>query len=223
MAALQQSNVTVVSNHVAAIDILVFAHIFRGRITGVAKWWLEKMPVASTFGAMHRVLYVGAEKSKVTPEAGTEDVKSATDTIAEYQQSCAADPQLFRCVIFPEGTTKSSHCLLKFRSGAFVAKEPVQPVAVRWPSDAGWCNSLSGHFFHLLTRWFMCLEVIILPPYVPSTEERADPKLYAQNVQNALAKALELPLERSSTAIGPTELIKLSKGEKLLPGTNAAE
>ena len=37
------------------------------------------------------------------------------------------------------------------------------------------------------------LEVTVLPPYVPSEEERASPALYAQNVQELFCKTLGIP------------------------------
>jgi hypothetical protein len=39
-----------------------------------------------------------------------------------------------------------------------------------------------------------CLDVTILPPYVPSEEEKASPALYAKHVQQLYAKTLELPI-----------------------------
>ena len=37
------------------------------------------------------------------------------------------------------------------------------------------------------------VEVTVLPPYVPSEEERASPALYASNVQALFCKALGVP------------------------------
>merc|ERR1712113_877231 len=102
----------------------------------------------------HHVLKVqreGSSTAKVAPQpTGIPSVpKGATDIIVEYQRSCALDAELLRCVIFPEGTTKSSQCLLKFRTGAFVSGAPVQPVAIVWPADMGWINSWRQHFLDL--------------------------------------------------------------------------
>ncbi len=38
------------------------------------------------------------------------------------------------------------------------------------------------------------VDVVILPPYVPSEEEKASPALYAKNVQQLYAKTLDLPI-----------------------------
>lgn len=38
------------------------------------------------------------------------------------------------------------------------------------------------------------LEVTILPPYVPSEEEKASPALYAKNVQKLYSKTINMPI-----------------------------
>ena len=38
------------------------------------------------------------------------------------------------------------------------------------------------------------LDVRVLPPYVPSEAEKADPKLYAKNVQGLYAQTLGVPV-----------------------------
>ncbi len=44
------------------------------------------------------------------------------------------------------------------------------------------------------------LEVVILPPYRPSAAERADARLYADNVRAAMAAALGAPLSAQGIA-----------------------
>ena len=38
------------------------------------------------------------------------------------------------------------------------------------------------------------VEVTILPPYVPSQQEQADPRLYASNVRRLFADTLQVPM-----------------------------
>lgn len=45
-----------------------------------------------------------------------------------------------------------------------------------------------------MTQFQTRLDIAILPPYTPSTEERADPKLYAANVRRLYSQAMGLPL-----------------------------
>ena len=46
----------------------------------------------------------------------------------------------------------------------------------------------------LVTQFQTRLDIAILPPYTPSAEERADPKLYAANVRALYGRAMGLPL-----------------------------
>lgn len=232
-----QANITIVANHVTMIDGATFGHVLSGQLTGVALAWVAKVPIVATVAKAHKVLTVQREKTaapsannaKVAPvgkEVSSQNdptvvrseeptavpkSKSATDLIVDYQKQCAADEKLLRPLIFPEGTTKMQRCLLKFRTGAFVSGEPVQPVALRFPDDVGWVHGLGGHIFDLLTRWVTVLDVIFLDPYVPSEAEKSDPNLYAQNVQKLIAEALDLPSERCSMTLGPKEFANLPK------------
>lgn len=45
-----------------------------------------------------------------------------------------------------------------------------------------------------MTQFQTRLDIAILPPYTPSPEERADPKLYAANVRVLYGRAMGLPL-----------------------------
>ena len=45
-----------------------------------------------------------------------------------------------------------------------------------------------------MTQFQTRLDIAILPPYTPSPEERADPKLYAANVRALYGRAMGLPL-----------------------------
>lgn len=104
-----------------------------------------------------------------------------------------------RLLIFPEGTTTNGSGLLSFRSGAFRPGLPVQPAIVRYPRDGldpSWVSDgpaflgISGALMSELSNRAV---VEFLPPYIPSAAERADPELYAANVQAAMAAALGVP------------------------------
>lgn len=209
----KMQNITIVGNHVTMLDGPLLEMAF-GPITGVALAWTTKVPVAATVASAHHVLAVERErvtssqsKAKVSPESeAMEKPKSKTDLIVEYQKLSATDPRFLPLLIFPEATTKAPNCLLKFRTGAFVAGEPVQPVAVLWPEDVGWVHSLGHHLLDLMTRWWICVDICVLPPYVPNDDERKNPTLYAQNVQKVIATSMGLKPEQSSLTIGSAEL-----------------
>jgi 1-acyl-sn-glycerol-3-phosphate acyltransferase len=115
-------------------------------------------------------------------------------------------------LIFPEGTTTNGESILEFKKGAFVPGVPVRPVLLvytgQWDpacttyrvkedgfkenSDVDWAMQFLGHFVH-------SLKIRVLPPYVPSEAERADPSFYAQNCQSYMASELHsFRLELSS-------------------------
>lgn len=50
----------------------------------------------------------------------------------------------------------------------------------------------------LLCQFTSEVEVTVLPPYMPSAAERADPRLYAANVRALYSKTLALPLVNQS-------------------------
>jgi lysophosphatidylcholine acyltransferase/lyso-PAF acetyltransferase len=105
-----------------------------------------------------------------------------------------------RLLIFPEGTTTNGDGLLSFRSGAFRPGLPVQPACVHYPRSAGaadpaWVSdgpAFTGVAAALMGTPANRAVVTFLPPYFPSPAERADPELYAANVQAAIAAALRV-------------------------------
>lgn len=50
----------------------------------------------------------------------------------------------------------------------------------------------------MLCQFVNDVEVEVLPPYMPSTEEQQDPALYAANMRNVYAAASGLPLSGHS-------------------------
>ncbi|KAK1868812.1 hypothetical protein I4F81_011295 [Pyropia yezoensis] len=104
--------------------------------------------------------------------------------------------------IFPEGTTTNGRFLLRFRTGAFVAGLPVSPVVLSYGSPGGWSptyESISAVAFvaGLLARPAHRVTVRQLPLYVPSAAERADARLYADNVRAVMAAAGEVGVSDS--------------------------
>jgi lysophosphatidylcholine acyltransferase/lyso-PAF acetyltransferase len=72
-----------------------------------------------------------------------------------------------------------------------LAGTPVLPVILKYPYErfsVAW-DTISGarHILFLLCQVVNHLEVIRLPVYYPSQEEKDDPKLYASNVRKLMA------------------------------------
>jgi len=106
-------------------------------------------------------------------------------------------PQL---AIFPEGSCANRQALMSFKPGAFIPGKPVQPVLIRYPNKIDtvtWTwNQPHGSksiMFTTLSQLFSRAELEFLPVYHPTEEEKADPKLFANNVRNVMAKALGVP------------------------------
>lgn len=55
-------------------------------------------------------------------------------------------------------------------------------------------------------QWDNAVDVVILPPYVPSEEEKASPALYARNVQKLYAETLYLPIVNQVIHVFPVGL-----------------
>jgi hypothetical protein len=96
--------------------------------------------------------------------------------------------------VFPEGTTSNGAALLPFRSGAFRAGLPVQPVLLqyRWTHMSPSWESVPTLWWlwRLLTQASHGVTLTFLPPYAPSPAERAEPRLFADGVRRYMAAAL---------------------------------
>ncbi|RVE47393.1 hypothetical protein evm_007992 [Chilo suppressalis] len=103
-------------------------------------------------------------------------------------------------LIFPEGTCTNRSCLITFKPGGFYPGVPVQPVTIRYPNardTVTWTWEGPGALKLLwltLTQVHSSCEIEFLPVYYPSEEEKRDPKLYARNVRDVMAKALGVPV-----------------------------
>jgi lysophosphatidylcholine acyltransferase/lyso-PAF acetyltransferase len=93
-------------------------------------------------------------------------------------------------LLFPEGTTTNGHFLLPFKTGAFLAGVPLQPVILRYDvhsiSPAWESISAARHIFLMLANPVHSVTCYELPVYVPSPEERANPRLYADNLRQSM-------------------------------------
>ncbi|KAK9843883.1 hypothetical protein WJX84_004630 [Apatococcus fuscideae] len=190
--AAEDARAIIAFNHVSYMDPYVMVKVFAP--CGLAKIGVVKLPFLGDFARALQFLFVQRK--------GTEDKAnklaihgSSTQRMAER----AADPRYPLFMVAPEATTKSMACLLKFSSGAFAAHRPILPVLLHYRAKyfhPGW-GSITSPLFHMLRmlcQFSNSLEVEILPVYVPNSKEKADPKLYAENVRVLMAKRLGVPL-----------------------------
>ncbi|XP_078158342.1 lysophospholipid acyltransferase LPEAT1-like isoform X4 [Carex rostrata] len=179
----------IVSNHVSYVDILYHMSSFFPSF--VAKASVAKLPLVGLISKCLGCIYVQRE-SKAS------DSKGVSGAVTERVQEAHQNKNCPMMLLFPEGTTTNGAYLLPFKSGAFLAKAPVIPVILRYPYkrfSPAW-DSMAGmrHLFLLLCQFVNHMEVIKLPVYCPSEEEKEDPRLYANNVRKLMATEGKLVL-----------------------------
>jgi lysophosphatidylcholine acyltransferase/lyso-PAF acetyltransferase len=179
----------IVSNHVSYLDILY--HMSSSFPSFVAKRSVGKLPLVGLISKCLGCVYVQRE-SKSPNFKGVSGV--VNERIREAHQNKFAPMML----LFPEGTTTNGDYLLPFKTGAFLSKAPVLPVILRYPYkrfSPAW-DTISGvrHVFYLFCQFVNHIEVVRLPVYCPSQEEKDDPKLYAENVRRLMAREGNLTL-----------------------------
>ncbi|XP_003437042.2 lysophosphatidylcholine acyltransferase isoform X2 [Anopheles gambiae] len=129
-----------------------------------------------------------------------EDPHSRQTTIREIIQRANSKEDWPQILIFPEGTCTNRTSLIKFKPGAFYPGVPIQPVLMRYPNKVDtvtWTwegpNAIQL-LWRTLTQFHTFCEIEFLPVYYPSEAEKANPKLYADNVRMLMAKALDIPI-----------------------------
>ncbi|EEE59269.1 hypothetical protein OsJ_11292 [Oryza sativa Japonica Group] len=150
----------------------------------VAKESVSRLPLVGLISKCLGCIFVQRE-SKAS------DSKGVSGAVTERVQEAYQDKNSSMMLLFPEGTTTNGDYLLPFRTGAFLARVPVQPVILRYPYtmfSPAW-DSMDGarHVFLLLCQFVNYIEVVRLPVYCPSEQEKEDPKLYANNVRKLIA------------------------------------
>jgi len=191
----------VVSNHISLVEPILLM------------WALGATPVSAAENA--RIPFVGRillalqamlvdrergaklqSTSSVAP-AGSQPQPlqpSSADVNTKIRQR-ALDDRFPRILLFPEGTTTNGSAVLSFKSGAFKPAVSVQPVVVQYPHtffDPSWVSegpSMYGLLLGLMCQIYNRVQVTYLPVYTPSDLERADPQLFADNVQQVSCQA----------------------------------
>jgi lysophosphatidylcholine acyltransferase/lyso-PAF acetyltransferase len=187
----------ITSNHVSHFDILVMmATCPDGIPSFVAKRGVSKAPYVGYKSIIWQSLFVDNRAGADKTQQGT----NVAQQIAERGENLNLNPVL----IFPEGTTSNGESLITFRSGAFISGHPVKPVGIRYGhgnfSPAWESIGPLWHMFRCFSQFTNEVEVNWLPVYYPNDAEKKDPKLYAQNVREAIAKALKVPTVEASFA-----------------------
>jgi 1-acyl-sn-glycerol-3-phosphate acyltransferase len=124
-----------------------------------------------------------------------ESRQRAISTIIERAQSSLNWPQIF---IFPEGTTTNGKVLIRFQTGAFKAGMAVQPVLIKyqrpvittWTKVNGGLKGFLRSILLLLATPINNISIEFLSVYEPSLQELKQPLIFADNVQQLMARHL---------------------------------
>ncbi|AWO97203.1 putative lysophospholipid acyltransferase LPCAT4 [Scophthalmus maximus] len=185
-ADLKEAPVLVAAPHSSFLDILVLC---TARLPAVvSRSENSSLPVIGALLESNQCVLV----SRTDPESRKKVVAQVTERLT----SGGYWPQM---LMFPEGTTTNGRSLIRFKPGAFLAGVPVQPVLLRYPNKldtvcwtyegTSWIEAL----WHTTSQLYTNMTVEFLPVYNPSPEEKNNPKLFADNVQKLMAKALGVP------------------------------
>jgi len=182
-----------VFNHVSYLDALIVGSLFSP--AGLAKAGVANIPFFGAVAKAFQFFFVQRAGTTDPAVSGSPGRQGSTHVVQER----AGDPRYPLFAMGPEGTTKHSGYLLQFSTGAFVGGRPVTPILLKYECkhfDLGWgvIESVAWHFWRLQAQFANKCEVHVLEPYIPSAEEKADPRLYADNVRLLMAKRLGVKL-----------------------------
>jgi len=186
---VRDDTMIIVSNHVSIWEILFFMSS-PSCPSFVFKSDCLKVPF---IGEIALKVLQGIKIDRDVAGGGTKAMLSAVQ-----RMKVADSPDEYRpLLVFPEGTTGNGSSLLCFRSGSFVPGVTVKPVVIHFPFQH-FCPSYESIYtsvfiFRTLTQFHNRLQVRYMREYIPSEEEKKDPKLYAENVRTVMAKALCVP------------------------------
>jgi len=161
-----------VVNHVSWLDVPILTASFFPSF--VAKESVRELPIWGRLAVVMRCLFV--------PRGRT---GASSALIARIRAQHTNHRQI---LVFPEGTTTNGSHLLPFRTGAFAAGLPVQPILLQYETsdfNPSWESiGFKTHLFCLLAQPFHRCTVTLLPPIQP-------PKLLVDAIQNGTSECDE--------------------------------
>eukprot|EP01090_Pellita_catalonica_P003321 TRINITY_DN12994_c0_g1_i1.p1 TRINITY_DN12994_c0_g1~~TRINITY_DN12994_c0_g1_i1.p1 ORF type:complete len:303 (-),score=41.44 TRINITY_DN12994_c0_g1_i1:44-952(-) len=173
-----------VANHIAWLEIM---YLFARGYGFISKDFVGDIPFISNLANINGTLYIPSKKN----------AKSSDDSFVDTMKKRIAafkEQNMPPLMVFPEGTTTAGRGLIRFRTGAFVAGEPVQPILVRYPYsyfDPSWSvGSIKKYLCALMAQIYTRVDIEFCETYYPSAAEIKNPRLYADNVGKLMAKKL---------------------------------
>lgn len=175
----------VVSNHLTFFDPAICMREF-GELSFVAKGAIESYPIIGVLAAQLRCLLVRT-RGGILPQ-----IRQRLDEYYNDNDNNDGNQKRPRLMLFPEATTTNGEYMLSFHEGAFKLGEPVQPMVIRFrykefnPAWIGPDTSDMTYLRNLVSQFVQHMEIVHFPPYYPSDAERADARLYAENVRSVM-------------------------------------
>jgi len=174
----------VVATHMSWQDILILA--CQGYFSFISTAELAKNPIVGACAKAWGVVFVDRFS------------KTSREEVAQTLQMRVATPGPLPLIVFPEGVTHNGLQVLPFKEGIFRTGGAIQPICLRYPhkywnpvyTESGFI----GQFLRTLTQIHNRAALTYLPPHLPTSEEVADPSLYANRIRAKMADALHVPL-----------------------------
>lgn len=209
-ADASECKIMLVASHSTAMDAIVTGAVFGGA-AAIAKAEILDTPLGPLFKACQMIMVDREDKNS-----------KATSARKLRERVEANSPWRRQLGLAPEGTCTNRSSLIQFAKGAFEPGVPVQPVALHWDCptfDPAWTAGAHNRaliVLRCLAQPFQGVTLEFLPVYKPSEEEKNDAILYANNVRNAMAKVLKVPV--SEHAYADMFLAKATAKKKLPVG-----
>jgi lysophosphatidylcholine acyltransferase/lyso-PAF acetyltransferase len=125
---------------------------------------------------------------------------SRSDSLKEIVERVSSGAKWPPMSLYTEGTCTNRKALIMFKTGAFVAGLPVQPVCLKYKGltlNNSWTwdgPSLFQVFWITLCQFHITAEFHFLPVYHPNEQEKNNSELYAENVRKVMAEYLKVPI-----------------------------
>jgi len=187
------ANILVVAPHRTFIDSLLIATAFPPVPSGVGMSGILDMPVMRSLAIAGQTVFVDRDNA--------ESRHSCKEAIQARASKDWTGPPM---MIFPEGVLTNGDALVQFKVGAFSCGQPVTPVCLKYswrsynPSGVGRNGHIGMAILRMMLQFANYCEIDIMDTYVPSAAETLDPKVFASNVREIIAKQLRIPVTEHS-------------------------
>lgn len=162
-----------IANHTSYLDFIVIFYLFK---TGFLS------------SAIIKKYWIGTQLLNIIPLLTVERGKD-TNTVEKIRDYVKKNGSI---CLFPEGMISHPDTLIKFRTGAFHAGHPVQPIVIRY-SPVVYDNDVNNFIKKLISDPNITINVDVLEEQYPPFDENK-----INNIRNKMAQAGNFALSRVS-------------------------